>query len=118
MMTPSQKSVTNEDRIMRLIGTILLLCVSLNGYATCSNSTPENMSHYAYMTEDELNREYCYCRGVWQIRMDTAKRATNIGAGDMALEKLGEAGIISDEMTKIARVLKKDYGTGPKECKK
>lgn len=101
---------------MRLIGTILLLCVSLNGYATCSNGTPENMSHYAYMTEDELNREYCYCGEVAEIGRNHSREMGSMGLTGDALKALDEVDIMIGERTKIKRVLKKDYNTEPKEC--
>jgi len=103
---------------MRLIGTILLLCISLNGYADCMNETPEEMSFYAYMTEDELHRGYCTCMGMYQIKMDSSDSFKQIGQLDSALMYNRQAGMMLDERTKITRVLQKDYETAPKECPK
>ena len=89
---------------MRLIGTILLLFVSLNGYATCFDRTPEEMSYYIYMEEDELQDEYCYCVYLHEVSMDRGY--------------IEEAIMRGEEMKKMKRVLKKEYETEPKECEK
>jgi len=96
---------------------MVLLFVSLNGYADCMNETPEEMSHYAYMTEDELHRGYCTCMAMYQIKMDASDRASAYDV-DTALMYNHQAGMMLDERKKIKRVLKKDYETEPKECPK
>lgn len=99
----------------KLLVTMVLFFVALNGYADCWNETPEQMSHYAYMDEDELHSGYCSCMGLYQIKMDSSNSATYV---DIALMYVEQAGVMLDEAKKITRVLKKDYETEPKECKK
>ena len=89
---------------MRLIGTILLLFVSLNGYATCFDGKSEEMSHYIYMEEDELQYEYCYCVHLKSVSME-------YGYVEEAIRR-------GEEIKKMQRVFKKEYETEPKECEK
>jgi len=96
----------------KVVVTMVLLFVSLNGYAGCKLRTPEEMSYYIYMEENELQYEYCLCNTVrW-----AAQRAVERAENRYRAKKENEVNILSNEMDKIKRVLKRDYDTEPKEC--
>jgi len=96
----------------KLLVTMVLLFVSLNGYANCSANKPEEMSYYAYMDEEELQYEYCFCneKAKMQKRIgdNSMEDNQNVAAMYYAQEKIAR-----EEMIKITRVLKKDYEAEP-----
>ncbi|MDB2352227.1 hypothetical protein N9V92_03460 [Luminiphilus sp.] len=101
----------------KLLLTIILLFVSINGYANCMDAKPEEMSYYIYMEEKELHWTYCSCTRLFKNKMELAKTLTNIGSLDESQKAIDKASIISNEKVKISKVLKKDYGKDPEECK-
>ena len=63
------------------------------------------------MEENELQYEYCLCNTVrW-----AAQRAFERSNEEDLRDKI-KADILSYQMDKIKRVLKRDYDTEPKEC--
>ena len=94
----------------KLLITITLLFVSLNGYADCFSKTPEEMAYYAYMDENALRIDWCSCDAMFNTYAERAKEMLDSGRTQAATENLNYAKTLSAEMTKIERVLKKDYG--------
>ena len=90
--------------------TTVILIFSHQVYADCYSETAEEMSYYAYMSEEELKTEYCRCRpmfDLYQEQFDSMIQKGQIGLAEGLLENQK---LMSSEMTKISRVLKKDYG--------
>ena len=102
----------------KLLVTMILLCVSLNGYASCLDGIQEEMAYYIYMEENELNANYCLCTLGFKRNMETAESMKDIEAYDSSMEYIKKALKMNNEREKISKVLKKDYGKKPvpEEC--
>jgi hypothetical protein len=93
-----------------IIITTITLLFSHQAFADCSNQKGEDMAFYAYMEESELKQNYCLCQTLYELKTENFKKWMELKALDYAERTLNEQKLISDEMGKVERVLRKDYG--------